>query len=107
MDLYIHMYIYYYIYNVYMYIYIYINLFSHIFDVDNVDNVDNVNNVNNVDNDYKVSDRTLGPSFHCHNKSTLYPTFSTPTLKSRRIGYTRRQGLSSEEVYSSKTAIPN
>ena len=39
-----------------------------------------------------------------HNKSTLHPTFSTPAVKSRRIGYTRPQGLSSEEVYSSKTA---
>ena len=36
--------------------------------------------------DYKVSSRTLGPSFQRHNKSTLYPTFPTPTVKSRRIG---------------------
>ena len=74
-------------------------------DADNVDDVDaDDDNVDNVDNDYKISNRTMGPSFYCHNKSALYPTFSTPTVKSRRIGYTRPQGLSSEEVYSSKTA---
>ena len=54
--------------------------------------------------DYKVSNRTLGPSFYRHNKSTVCPTFSTPTVKSRRIDYTRPQGLSSEEAYSSTTA---
>ena len=39
-------------------------------DVDTVDNIDddNVDNVDNVDNDYKVSNRTLGPSFYCHKK---------------------------------------
>ena len=52
--------------------------------------------------DNKISSRTLGPTFKRHNKSTVYPTFSTPTIKSRRIGYTGPQGLSSEEVYSSK-----
>ena len=54
-------------------------------DNDDDDNVDNVDNVDIVDNDNKVSNRTLGPSFFCHKKSTLYPTFSTPTVKSRRI----------------------
>ena len=53
---------------------------------DKVDNVDDDENVDNVDNDYKGSNRTLGPSFYCHSNSTLYPTFSKPTVKSRRIG---------------------
>ena len=80
-------------------------IYIYIFDDDDVDNVgtvddedDSVDHIDNVDNDYQVSDRTFGPSFYCHKKSTLYPTFSTPTVKYRRIGYTRPQGLSPEEV---------
>ena len=75
--------------------------------MDNVDDDDNVDNVDNVQNGYKVSNRTLGPIFYCHKKSILDPTFSTPTVKSRWIGYTRAQGLSSEDVYNSKTATSN
>jgi hypothetical protein len=91
-NLYEHMYIYYYIYNVHIYIYIlYLFIYIYVFD-DEDDDVDNVDDDDDVDND---------------NKSTLYPTFSTPTVKSRRIGYTRAQGLSSEEVYNSKTATRN
>ena len=76
------------------------------FDDDDLDNVDNVDdgNVDNVDNDYKVSSRILGPSFYCHNKSSLYLPFSTSTVKSRWTVYTRPQGLSLEGVYNSKTA---
>ena len=51
-------------------------VYDHDDDVDNVDNPDKVDNadkadnVDNVDNDYKVLNRTLGPSSYCHN-STL------------------------------------
>ena len=56
---------------------------------------------------YKFSNRTLGPNFQRHNKSTLYRAFSTPTVKSHRIGYTRPQGLASEEFYNAKAATSN
>ena len=39
--------------------------------VDSVDDVDDDENVYNVDNDYKASKITFGPSFYCHNNSTL------------------------------------
>ena len=118
LSLYIYIYIYIYVVRermfslFYIYIYILYSIFYiYIFDddvVDNVENVDdddgNVDTVDNVNNDYKVSNRTVGPSFCCHNKSTLYPTFPTPTVKPRQIGNTRLQGLTSEKVYSSRTA---
>ena len=83
LSIYIYIYIYIYLHILFIYICLYLYLDS-----------------------YNFSNRTLGPSFWSHNKSNVYPTFSTPTVEYRRIGYTRAQGLSFERVYGSKTENP-